>query len=132
MCEFHYDYIKSKYSNNSRLLFTDTDSSMCKMKSKAVYKDFSKDKKMIHLSNYSTKLKYYNDSNKLLVDKMKAKTADVATKEFEGLKTKMHSFSVDDGSEHKTSKCLYKNSSNKSLRTKTFYCKINDSDIRWI
>ena len=26
--EFHYDYIKSKYSNKSRLLFTDTDSLM--------------------------------------------------------------------------------------------------------
>ena len=26
--EFHYDYIKNKYGNNSRLLFTDIDSSM--------------------------------------------------------------------------------------------------------
>ena len=24
--EFHYDYIKNRYGNNSRLLFTDTDS----------------------------------------------------------------------------------------------------------
>ena len=28
MYEFHYDYIKNKYGNNSRLLFADTDSSM--------------------------------------------------------------------------------------------------------
>ena len=28
MYEFHWDYIKSKYSNNSRLLFTDNDSLM--------------------------------------------------------------------------------------------------------
>ena len=28
MYEFHYDYIKNKYGNNSRLLFTDIDSSM--------------------------------------------------------------------------------------------------------
>ena len=25
MYEFHYDYIKNKYGNNSRLLFTDAD-----------------------------------------------------------------------------------------------------------
>ena len=28
MYEFHYDYIKNKYGNNSRLLFKDTDSLM--------------------------------------------------------------------------------------------------------
>ena len=28
MFEFHYDYIKNKYGNNSRLLFTDTDRCM--------------------------------------------------------------------------------------------------------
>ena len=28
MYEFHYDYVKKKYGNNSRLLFTDTDSLM--------------------------------------------------------------------------------------------------------
>ena len=28
MYEFHYDYIKNKYDNNSKLLFTDTNSFM--------------------------------------------------------------------------------------------------------
>ena len=37
MYEFHYDYIKNKYSNNSRL-FTDTDSLMLKLKLKMVIK----------------------------------------------------------------------------------------------
>ena len=30
--EFHYDYIKNIYGNNSRLLFTDRDSLMCEIK----------------------------------------------------------------------------------------------------
>ena len=32
MYEFHYDYIKNKYGNNSRLLFTGTDSLKLKLK----------------------------------------------------------------------------------------------------
>ena len=31
MYEFHFDYIKNKYGNNSRLLFTDTDNLMSKI-----------------------------------------------------------------------------------------------------
>ena len=44
MYEYHYDYIKNKYSNNSSLLFTDTDGSMYKIKTQDVYADFSSDK----------------------------------------------------------------------------------------
>ena len=43
MYEFHYDYIKNKYGNNSRQLFTDTDSLMYEIKTEDVYEDFSKD-----------------------------------------------------------------------------------------
>ena len=32
MYEFHYDYIKNTYGNNSRLLFTDTDGLMYEIK----------------------------------------------------------------------------------------------------
>ena len=32
MYEFHYDYIKNKYGNNSELLFADPDSLMYEMK----------------------------------------------------------------------------------------------------
>ena len=40
--EFHYDCIKIKYSNDSRLLFTDTDTLMYEIKTEDVYEDFSK------------------------------------------------------------------------------------------
>ena len=71
MYKFHYDYIKNKYENKSKLLFTDTDSLMYKIKTEDVYEDFSCDKEMFDFSNYSSKSKYYDDSNKLVSGKMK-------------------------------------------------------------
>ena len=57
MYEFQYDYIKNKYGNNSRLLFTDTDSLMYEIRTEDVYEDFSNDKEIFDLSNYSAKSK---------------------------------------------------------------------------
>ena len=39
MYEFYYEYIKSKYGNKSRLLFTDTDILMYEIKTEDVYED---------------------------------------------------------------------------------------------
>ena len=91
MYKFHYDYIKNKYGNNSRLLFTDTDSLMYEMKTEDVYEG----KEMFDFSNYSHKSKHYNDSNKLLVDKLKDQKRGVTIKEFARLKPKIYSFLVD-------------------------------------
>ena len=64
-----------KNSSKSRLLFTDTDLLMYEIKTEDVYEDFSKDKEMFDFNNYSAKSKYYDDSNKLVVCKMKYKKA---------------------------------------------------------
>ena len=77
MYKFHYDNMKNKCGINSLLLFTETDNSMYKIKSEDVYEDFSKDKEMFNFSIYSTKSKYYDDSNKWVVGKMKDKTGGV-------------------------------------------------------
>ena len=74
MHKFHDDYIKYKSGHNSRLLFTDADSLMYEIKTEDVYEDFNKDKEMFNFSNYSADSKYYNDSNKLAVGKMKDQT----------------------------------------------------------
>ena len=47
MNEFYCDYIKNKYGNNSRLLFTNSDSLMYETKTEDVYEDFSNDKKNV-------------------------------------------------------------------------------------
>ena len=90
MYEFHYDHIKNKYDNESRLLFTDTDSLIYEIKTEDVYKDFSNDKEMFDFSESSTKSKYYDDSNKLVIDKIKNETTSVAIEEVFGLKSKIY------------------------------------------
>ena len=94
MYKFHYDYIKNKYDNQSRLLFTDTKSLMYEIKTEDVYEDFSNDKKMFDFSNYLTKSKYYDNSNKLVVGKMKDEAAGLAIEEFVGLKQEIFVFST--------------------------------------
>ena len=64
---------------------------------------------MFSFSNYLTKWKYHDDSNKLVITKMKNKTARIAIKEFLGLKAKIYSFLVDDSSEGKKAKGMNKN-----------------------
>ena len=76
---------------------------MHKIKIENFYEDCSSNKKIFDFGNYSTKSKYYDNSNKLVIGKMKSKTASVSIKEFVGLKPKMYSFLIDN-SEHKKSK----------------------------
>ena len=82
---------------------------MYEIKTEDVQKDFSNDKEMLHFSNYSTKSKDYDNSNKLVVGKMKDEIAGVAIEEFFGLKPKMYSYLVDDNIEHKKTKGVNKN-----------------------
>ena len=98
MHELNYEDIKMKYGNNSRKLFTDTDSLMYEIKIQDVYEDFSNNKEMFDFSNYSAKSKYYDNSNKLVVGKMEDETADLAIKEFVELKPKMYSYLVGNNS----------------------------------
>ena len=85
MYEFHYNYIKNEYDNKSKLLFTDTDSLMYEIKTVDVHEDFSSNKEMFDFSNYSTKSKYYDNSNKLVIGKMKDETRGAVIEEFVGL-----------------------------------------------
>ena len=65
---------------------------MYEIKNEDVYEDFSTNKEMFDFSNYSTKPKYYDDSNKLVTAKMKDETGGVANKYFVRLKRNVYSF----------------------------------------
>ena len=48
---------------------------MYEVKTEDVYKHFSSDKEIFDFSNYSTKSKYYDNSNKLVIGKVKDEVA---------------------------------------------------------
>ena len=77
---------------------------MYEIKTEDVHEDFSDNKGVLDSSNYSSESKYYDDSNRLVVCKMKDENGGVAIKEFVGLKPKMCSFFVDCSSKHQKAK----------------------------
>ena len=78
----HYDYIKNKHDNKSKLLFTDTERLMYEIRTEYGYEDFSSDKKMLDFSNYLTKSKYYYNSTKITHWKNKDETSGLQLKNF--------------------------------------------------
>ena len=82
---------------------------MHESKSEDFYKDFSSNKEILDFTNYSTKSKYYDDSNKLVTGKMKDETGHVAIEEFVRLRPKMYSFFLENNKEHKKEKGMNKN-----------------------
>ena len=95
MYDFHYNFIKKHF--DAELLFTDTDSLTYEIKSKNVYKEFFKWKDLFGFSNYSKDSKFFDQTNKKVIGKMKDESEGKIIGEFVGLKSKMHSMkNIDD------------------------------------
>ena len=74
MYDFHYNYIKIKYQNDTKLLFTGTDSLCDWIKTKDLYKDIEKDYDMFDFSDYPKMNPLFNEKNKKVIGKMKDET----------------------------------------------------------
>ena len=73
MYDFHYNYIKKKYNDRARLLFTDTDSLTYEIEAEDVYKDFCNDKDMFDNSDYPESSPYYYNANKRSLENSRTK-----------------------------------------------------------
>ena len=73
MYDFHYNYIKKKYNNRGRLLFTDTDSLTHEIEAEDVYKDFWNDKDIFDNSNCLEISPYYCNVNKKSLENSRTK-----------------------------------------------------------
>ena len=119
MYDFHYNYIKKKYNNRARLLFTYTDSLTYEIEAEDVYKDFWNDKDMFDNNDYLEISPYYCNVNKKIIGKFKDEACGIPITEFIGLKSKMYSYVKDNEKDGRTAKGIKKNvtSSMKTIKT---------------
>ena len=104
MYDFHYNYIKHKYGEKAKLLFTDTDSLTYEIEAKDVYSDFFKDIDKFDNSDYHEYSPFFDKKNKKVIGKFKDEAAGVPIIEFVGLRSKMYSYTKDDQKCGKTAK----------------------------
>ena len=104
MYDFNYNYIKTKYGYNAKLLFTDTDSFAYEIKIKDFYKDINPDiEKRFDTSDYTSNHPFgiKTGLNSKLLGMFKDEAGGKQIVEFVGLRAKLYSYKMLDGSEEK-------------------------------
>ena len=99
MYKFWYNYIKSKYQNNAKLCYMDTDSVINNIKTEDSYEDIAND-----TSNYEVNRPLPTGENKTVIGVMKDKPGGKIMTEFVSIKPKTCSYLMDDDSEAKKTK----------------------------
>ena len=118
MYEFHYNYIKQKYRDKAKLLFTDTDSLMYEIQTEDFYKDISVDvKHRFDTSNYPSNHPSGIPSgfNKKMIGMFKDEAGGKVIDEFVGLRSKLYSYKMLEGEESKKCKGVKKSVVKKSI-----------------
>ena len=106
MYDFHYNYIKKKYGEKAKLLFTGTDSLAYEIQTEDFYKDISEDvEAKFDTSNYA---KSHPSGipvgvNKKVIGMFKDECGGKIMHEFVGLRAKLYSYKMYEGDE--TKKC---------------------------
>ena len=99
MYDFHYNYIKNKYGDKAKLLFTDTDSLCYEIKAEDIYKDFYNDKDKFDFSEYNKNSIFFDNENKKVIGKFKDEACGIPITGFIGLRSKMYSYTKENKEE---------------------------------
>ena len=119
MFDFHYNYIRRKYSDKDELMFTDTDSLLYHIHTNDFYKDISKDiKKKFDTSDYPPNHEsgILTGVNKKVIGKFKDEVAGQQITHFVGLRPKLYSFKVEDSGLTKKCTGVKKNVVKKNIK----------------
>ena len=131
MYEFHYGYMKPKYGEGIKLLFTDTDSLMYRIETDDFYKDVSNDiLKWFDTSKYPKDHFIYTDANKMVIGMFKDEVDGKIISEFVGLRAKNYAYECEE-KEHKKCKGMKKSVTKKGISFKDYkYCLYNNIQLR--
>ena len=133
MYDFHYGYIKPKYGDKAKLLFTDTDSLMYEIETEDFYKDISQDvHEWFDTSNYASRHPSGIEIgvNKKVIGMFKDEDGGKIITEFVGLRAKNYSFICDE-EEHKKCKGIKKNVTEKDIHHKDYKdCLLLNNKLR--
>ena len=95
MYKFHYRYIKAKFQDQAKLLFTDTDSLMYWIRHRNPYNQFLEDREeYFDFSAYPKNHPCYDPLNNKVIGKFKDEANGAQITEFVGLRPKMYSFLI--------------------------------------
>ena len=111
MFDFHYNYIKNKYGDKAKLLFTDTDSLMYEIQTEDFYEDIKGDVKdrfdtSDYPSNHPSGIP--TGCNKKVLGMFKDEAGGKIIDEFVGLRAKLYSYKMLEGEESKKCKGVKK------------------------
>ena len=111
MYKFHYDYIRKRFKDNARLLFTDTDSLMYWIRGENPYEQFYKDRvEYFDFASFPKNHKYYDSQNNKIIGKFKDEANGAQITEFVGLRPKMYSYKLNtdgEGEKHRAKGIQY-------------------------
>ena len=108
MYDFHYNYIKKRYNNKAKLLFTDTDSLCYEIETQDISEELRQDKNLFYNSDYPKDSKCFDSTNKKVIGKFKDEAAGMPIVEFIGLLSKVYSHVKENGKNEKTAKRVRK------------------------
>ena len=133
MYEFHYEFVKARWGDKAKLLFTDTDSLMYEIETEDFYKDIAP---YVHewfdTSNYPKEHPsgIPTGVNKKVIGMFKDEVGGKIVIEFVGLRAKNYSYLCDE-KEYKKCKGIKKNVTEKDIHHKDYInCLFNDVQLR--
>lgn len=130
MYEFHYNFMKVKFQNNCKILYTDTDSFIYEIKCEDVYKTIIQNVEKFDTSDYPPNNVYGIPLlNKKELGLMKDENNGKIMTEFIGLRSKMYATRVENSDCTKKIKGVKKNVIKKSITFNDYLKCLNENTI---